>query len=491
MLQRAEQGDVLAKEMVEAVNLACGGLPREGLGTDAFMTAVAANEEEAEGPAFDFLFGDMDNLFAPPETTDALIPVLYADLLGRDATTIEERFRIVDACCEVLSVFSAGDVRVEEVRQLRMAMTLGDQPIEEGLERAEAMIAEIDRSVSVTVLRRLIRHVQRPHLVCYARRLAEALTQDERLVRLELVLTYLLSGRDHLRVVPRVHASPLLTYVGCGRRASQSVRNNAIAVFEQGLQRVGIADTIETLIETGFFFDVLGHKLAMRRAILDPDVLYSAAKVGTAVERLLNNRGNADERHAFHIRFEEECRRVITLIDQVSNGAQAEPAPDAPVSTPPPRKRPSTAPSGEVEVRSVPPASPKKRTTVEVPALSLATGKLRLAMLVLAAVALGALSFAKFGGLQTGQILNPLDPRDLAAISTLFESGGLSSGGDVSVFIASVDESKWEALSPLDRRRSAARIRTGLAQLAVPMAHITVDGLLAIQIVNNQVVSVQ
>lgn len=355
------------------------------------------------------------------------------------------------------------------------------------LDLAEARLMRVDSQVPIPLLRRVfqVRDFPEHSIARYVSVLVRHIDEDpERRDRVDFLATRLFSEKlenGRLRMRPYAEVHNILRALIPDTDVAVA-HGEAVAFFRDAIRRLQDLKTLQQLFDSGFYVDVRGYKISLREEFLDPDVLYAAAELNTAIHNRMQDYADAEGVDSGAIRervraAEREVKGIFEGVDEVeverhARFDQQRLRAVEEVKKAPRKKKPIA-----------------KRDTV-VGTTSVSAGRVvALIALMVVVVAGGGFWITKL--VIPSNTLVETDPVELGEIHPLLEKGTFSQGKDSQVFIGHLTSSKWLVMPKAERIEVAETIADTLYESGVEDAIVYRDNVLAIQIDSATVVMVE
>lgn len=346
---------------------------------------------------------------------------------------------------------------------------------EESLAVGEATTQDVDATISMESFRSWYDRSPRPRdqLVRYASLLgASRRLGDVQRDRLEFVATRLLSHEvdgGRLAISSRTEAAPVLEYIIRTRpMIADHERSGAVMFFRDATLQLSTLHTLDDVFSGGFYLDVRGYKVALRQQLMDPDVLYAAIALNTAIHNRIEEMRELEARskNSLHDMLGEEELEVAKAFKRASLRADAR----------------------FEETRRY---LEKYRHNVKKGVLRKTTDRRTVVRVLLGAAIAGVGLFAfKLISREVNSI-DAMTDDALGRLSPVLESGGFSRGESQRTFIGRVASARWMLLTPEEREEAADVLCTRLGRQRIRAAWVTREGHQAIHIAGGEVVSVE
>ena len=214
------------------------------------------------------------------------------------------------------------DQRLADLRKVSAEeFQKGLELFEEDLELAETRLMRVDADLLIPDLRKTFqtREFRDEEVARYVsvlvRHVAEA---PERRDKVDFLATRLFAkrlenGKMEMRPYADVHAA--LRVLVPDSILEQEAHGEAVAYFRDAIRRLYGYGSIDEMFDSGFYTDVRGYKLSLQDELMDPDVLYSAAELNTAIHNWMHEFARMEGRDASEIR--ERVAQVNKEVMQV------------------------------------------------------------------------------------------------------------------------------------------------------------------------------
>ncbi|MBM4283065.1 MAG: hypothetical protein FJ137_20690 [Deltaproteobacteria bacterium] len=275
-----------------------------------------------------------------------------------------------------------------------------------------------------------------------------------RIDRIEFIATRLLTRElpdGQLEALPHADFFDLLEGLGLGIVAEPEMREKSVNFCLDVAQRLQEATTVETLLGSGAYLELQGHKKALREKRLDPAILYACILDSVAITNRL-------------LRFAAvEGLSHRMLLARVA----------------------STELSAETILATIEDDDASRgKTTFETRARLSDDPRVRLAVACVASW----LAWALLAPGAPTTTLTPLDAGRYTAISLALKAAEISDGDAPRLLIGHVEPRKWGSLTAAERRRVSESLVRGVRQEEAVVGLFYIDRRLVVLIDHNEVV---
>lgn len=379
------------------------------------------------------------------------------------------------------------DARLTALRQLTDVEKFSKklEQFEQDLELAEGRLMRVDTQVPIPLLRRTfeVHQFLEQSIARYVSILVRHIDEDpERRDRVDFLSTRLFSERladGRLQMRPYADVHGILRALIPDTSEEHASHAEAVAFFRDAIRRLSGFHTLQELFDSGFYVDVRGYKISLLEEFLDPDVLYAAAELNTAIHNRMKEFEDVEGVQSAQIRekvqaAEREIKGIFEGVGEVEQVTHT--------------RFSQERLKAEEEVRKRPRRKPKKKQK--------ATRErqiLRPALLLLGTIVVlgGSAVVVRTVFFSSRNRLVAVADDTLETIHPLLKHGSFTEGKDARAFVGELSSSKWLVLSPAERRETADEIAHALDESDVHHALIYRDGVLAIQIAGSRVVMVE
>lgn len=412
-------------------------------------------------------------------------------VVGR-ARRASEQFR---GHCRVLGLISPlvkGTAEIEEIETLTKASEAGFnglvlleglaredalRKLESNLQSLEQKLEGVDAQIPMGWFREHFDASQASSvaLADYAMLLGRHAGVDStRLDRIQFLLTrlvsFFISPEDDSPALRR----QLLAEALPPSTLAANTREAVVAFCHDATRRLGTFTRLKDLIDSGFFVDVRGYKLSLRQQLLDPDVMAAVIDLNEATSATLDRLAEAEQQQGAELdqHLAEVDARIKSIFKQLRVDESEK------------TEQFQAWLTGSAKAR----AKGKRPRAREFMALK--ANRREDKRLVLGAITL-VLGLILLFRLPAPQQLRTLTPEECAELSPVLVSGAVAPEKAPSIFVGTVDKSRWALMDMQGRRQTALKLAESVAARGWVAATVMLEEQVVMQIESGNVLVVQ